>query len=162
MEFRIISLPPFKAASSGVAKDVDFSAAFPAESVLEKFDAYFSKIVPSPRDSFLPRDFLYWDSEKKGMIWMWALAPDMDDGGHEIIDFDGGYYVTYAYKDGDQKTNGRLYKEALKFIEESDVLELDVRADHYPMGHIITPHDLIKPLGWAQMETFIPVKLKAK
>jgi hypothetical protein len=32
----------------------------------------------------------------------------------------------------------------------------------YAMGHIITPAEVIKAQGWAQMETFIPVRLKNK
>jgi hypothetical protein len=156
MDFRIISLPPFKAASSGVDKNFDFSST----GILGKFDIYFSAIHPSDRDNFMPRDFLYYDEQQQGMIWIWALSDDMSDGGNEVIDFDGGYYLTYAYKDGDEQTNGKLYKEALKYIEDSDVLELDVRPNHYSMGHIITPAEIIKAHGWAQMETFIPIKLK--
>lgn len=158
MEFRIISLPDFKAASSGIDKCFDFSS----EGVLGRFDNYFSAIKPCNRDSFMPRDFLYFDEEKQGMVWIWALSEDMDDGGNEVIDFEGGYYLTYTYKDGDEETNGKLYSEALKYIEISEVLELDVRKNHYAMGHIITPAELIKAQGWAQMETFIPVKLKNK
>lgn len=79
-----------------------------------------------------------------------------------MIDFDGGYYLTYAYKDGDDEANGRLYSKALKYIEDSEVIELDVRSNHYSMGHIITPSEIIEVQGWAQMETFIPVKLKNK
>lgn len=43
MEFRIISLLRFKAASSGVDKHFDFSS----EGVLGKFNMYFSAIKPS-------------------------------------------------------------------------------------------------------------------
>jgi len=157
MDFRIISLPPFKAASSGVDKDFDFSDS----GVLGRFDKYFSAIKPSERDSFMPRDFLFFDEEKEGMVWLWALSEDMDDGGNEIVDFEGGYYVTYAYKDGDEETNGKLYNEALEYIKSSDVFELDIRQNHYAMGHVITPPEIIKAQGWAQMETFIPIKLKA-
>ena len=39
-------------------------------------------------------------------------------------------------------------------------MELDVRPDHYSMGHIITPPEIIQAQGWAQMEAFIPVKLR--
>lgn len=158
MEFRIISLPAFKAASSGIDRNIDFSP----YGILGHFNAYFSVIKPSDRDSFLPRDFLFYDEEKQGMVWMWALSEDMNDGGNEVIHFDGGYYLTYAYKDGDEEANGKLYGDALKYIETSDVLELDVRPDHYAMGHIITPAEIIAAQGWAQMETFIPVKLKNK
>ncbi len=156
MEFRLISLPPFKAATSGVSKDCDFSDG----SILNNFGNYFSVIKLCPRDSFCPRDFLYYDEEKQGMVWMWALSDDIDDGGNELIDFDGGYYLTYAYKDGDEETNGKLYNEALNFIKNSEILELDVRSNHYAMGHIITPQEIIDAQGFGQMETFIPVKLK--
>lgn len=156
MEYRIISLPPFRAASSGVDTVGDFSEG----SLLWKFDQYFSKIRPCPCDDFMPRDFLYYDEANKGMVWMWALSEGMDDGGHEIIDFDGGLYLTYAYRDGDGEANDRLYSGAMQYIEDSGALELDSRPGHYAMGHIITPPELIEAQGWAQMETFIPVKLK--
>ena len=158
MEFRVISLPAFKASSSGVDKNFDFSS----EGILGKFDNYFSSIVLSVRDSFLPRDFLFYDEEKQGMVWWWALSEDMDNGGFEVVDFDGGYYLTYAYKDGDEEENGKLYREALKYIDVSEVFEIDIRPNHYPMGHIITPSEIIKAQGWAQMEIFIPIKLKNK
>ena len=141
--------------NSGVDKDFDFSP----EGILGKFDGYFSAIKPCDRDNFMPRDFLYFDKEKQGMMWIWALSEDIDAGGNEVIDFEGGYYVTYAYKDGDEEANEKLYGDALKFIENTGVLELDVRQNHYPMGHIITPAEVAKAQGWAQMETFIPVKI---
>ncbi|BCJ94452.1 hypothetical protein acsn021_20210 [Anaerocolumna cellulosilytica] len=158
MEFRIISLPAFEAASSGVDKNFDFSPT----GILGKFDIYFSSIKPSDRDNFIPRDFLYYDVEKQGMVWIWALSEDMDDGGNEVIHFDGGYYLTYTYKDGDEENNNKLYSEALKYIEDSGIFEIDVRPNHYSMGHIITPAEIIKAQGWAQMETFIPIKLISK
>ncbi|MBU5425546.1 GyrI-like domain-containing protein [Tissierella pigra] len=156
MKFRIISLPAFKAASSGVDKNFDFSPS----GILGKFNDYFSIIKPSDRDSFLPRDFLCFDEEKQGLIWIFALSEDIDSGGNEVIDFDGGLYLTYAYKDGDDDIRTKLYNEALKYIEESEVFELDIRPNHYSMGHIITPPEVIEAQGWAQMEAFIPIKLK--
>lgn len=158
MNFRMISLPNFKAASSGVDQNFDFSP----EGVLGKFDQYFSAIKPCSRDSFMPRDFLYFDEEKQGLVWIWALSEDMDNGGNEVIDFEGGYYLTYVYKDGDEEASGKLYKDAIQYIEDSEVLALDIRSNHYAMGHIITPPEIIKAQGWAQMETFIPIKLKNK
>lgn len=156
MEFRVIALPAFHAASSGIDKEFDFSES----GVLGKFNNYFSSIIPSARDSFMPRDFLFFDEENQGMVWWWALSDGMDNGGNEVVEFEGGYYLTYTYRDGDEETNGRLYGEALTFIENSDVFELDARFNHYAMGHIITPAEVIKAQGWAQMETFIPIKLK--
>ena len=156
MEFRIISLPPFQAASSGLVRDFDFSPA----GTLGKFNDWFSAITPSPRDSFMPRDFLCFDGETGGMVWLYALSEGMDDGGWEVVDCEGGCYVTYTYRDGDEETNSRLYQEAAAWIKASEALELDVRPGHLAMGHIITPPDVIAAQGWAQMETFIPIKLK--
>ncbi len=156
MEFRIVSLPPFKAAASGADTSFDFEG----DSILGKFNRYFSAITPSARDSFLPRDFLFYDEEKQGLVWWWALAEGMDDGGYEVVDFDGGCYLTYFYTDGDEEANGRLYNAALEYIKNSEHFELDVRPGHYAMGHIITPPEVIRAQGWAQMETFLPIRLK--
>ena len=156
MDFRIISLPPFQAASSGVVQDFDFSP----ESALGKFNDYFSAITPSPRDSFMPRDFLCFDGENQGMVWLYALSEGMDNGGYAVVDCEGGYYVTYTYRDGDEETNQRLNQEAMAYIEASEVLEPDIRPGRLSMGHIITPPEVIAAQGWAQMEAFIPVKLK--
>lgn len=158
LEFRIISLPAFKAATSSVDSNFDFSPS----GILGKFNDYFSSIEPSARDSFLPRDFLYFDEQQQGLVWIWALTEEMDHGGNDIIDFEGGYYLTYSYKDGDEEENGRLYNEALQYIDLLESLELDIRPNHYAMGHIITPPEVITALGWAQMQTYIPIRLKTK
>lgn len=155
-EFRLISIPPFIAVHSDVDRQFDFSSRSP----LGKFNDFFSRIEPSIRDQFTPRDFLFFDEEKQGLVWMYALAPGMNPHGFSTFDFDGGMYLTYVYRDGDDKTNGKLYQKALDYIASSEVIELDKRPNHYPMGHIITPPALIKKQGWAQMETFIPIKLK--
>jgi hypothetical protein len=157
MDFRIVSLPPFRAASSGPDPAGDFSPT----GILGRFDAYFTAIRPSPRDSFLPRDFLFVDDEAKALVWWWALADDMDAGGHDVVSFDGGLFLTYVNRDGDDEEEGRRYYAALDHIAASTVYELDVRPNHYPMGHVITPRALIEAQGFAQMETYIPIRLRA-
>jgi len=156
MKFRIVSLPPFKAISSGLDKDFDFSE----NGILGKFDKYFSSIKLSERDSFIPRDFLYFDNNQKGLVWWWALTDNDYSGEFETVDFEGGYYLTYTYKDGDENENASLYKEAIDCIGSSEIFEIDIRTNHYPMGHIITPSEIIKIQNWAQMETYIPIKIK--
>ncbi len=158
MDFRIIELPAFEGVSSGPDTEFDFSP----NGKLGKFAAYFSAIRPLPKDSFMPRDFLFYDKEKNGLVWWWALAEDMDDGGYERIKFDGGYFLCYNYIDHDEETNGKLYNKALKYIEDSKVFELDEHRDHYSMGHIITPVPIAEKQGFAVMETFIPIKIKGQ
>ncbi|MHA6530782.1 GyrI-like domain-containing protein [Paenibacillus sp. BAC0078] len=157
MNFRIISLPSFKAVISGVDKAGDFAD----NGVLRSFDKFFSSITPKPHESFMPRDFLYYDEEKQGMVWIWALTESGETGGFETIDFEGGLYITFSYRDGDSETHDKLHQETFGYINDSPVLELDIRPNHYCMGHIITPKSVIDVQGWAQMEVFIPVRLKS-
>ncbi len=157
MDFRIISLPPFTAVTSGPDPASDFSP----QGVLGRFNGYFSRIKPSPRDSFMPRDFLFFNREKQALEWWWALEEGMPDGGYERVPFDGGFYLTYCYWDHDEAENRRLYGEAMEYIAKSEFLELDERPGHYAMGHIITPPEIIQAQGGGVMEAFVPVKLKA-
>lgn len=51
------------------------------------------------------RDIIMYDAEKEGLVWIYALTDYMDAEGYEVFDFEGGYYVTYHYKDGDHEEN---------------------------------------------------------
>ena len=154
--FRIIELPAFTAVTSGIDQTFDFSPT----GKLGQFDAFFSAIKPLPKDNFMPRDFLYYDESNKGLVWMYALIDGVDTLDYETIDFEGGYYVTFTYQDGDDKTRDSRYQEAMTFINNHNHIELDIRENHYPMGHIITPEELMNKQGYAQMQTYIPVKMK--
>ncbi len=156
MDFRVISLPSFKAAVSGVDTICDFAE----NGILRKFDNFFSAIAPKEHESFAPRDFLYYDEEKKGLVWMWAITESGETGGFEVRNIEGGYYVTFVYKDGDDETHNRLYQEVLEQIRSSAIYELDIRQDHYAMGHIITPKEIFEKQGWGQMEVFVPIRMK--
>lgn len=156
MNYRIISLPSFQAVTSGVDRVGDFAD----DGILMSFDRFFSSVTPKPEESYMPRDFLYYDEENKGMVWIWALTENGESGGFETTEFEGGLYITFVCPDGDEEAHDRQYKEALDYINASEVLELDIRSKHYSMGHIITPKAVIDAQGWAQMEVFIPIKLK--
>ena len=156
MEYRIIYLPPFQAVTSGPSADFDFSEA----GILGKFGRYFSTITPEPRDSFMPRDFLFFNREAGGLEWWWALADGMPDGGYAHTSFDGGNYITYIYKDGEQAENERQYNDVMDFLSKNDLFMSDERPGHYGMGHIITPAEIIKAQGYAVMEAFVPIKLR--
>lgn len=156
MDYRIISLPSFTAVTSGPDPDMDFSP----QGRLGKFNAYFSAITPSPRDAFMPRDFLFFNAGAGGLEWWWALEEGMPDGGFPKVFFEGGIYLTYTYRDHDQEENNRLYQEAVAFVNSSAVFQLDERPGHYSMGHIITPPRVIPAQGFALMECFVPIRLK--
>lgn len=156
MDVRIISLPPFTAATSEPDPEMDFSP----EGKLGKFDAYFSTIQLTARDNFMPRDFLFFNEEAGGLEWWYALEEGIPDGGFRHVAFDGGLFLTYTYRDMDQEENDRLYQESLRWVESNDIFELDLRPGHYGMGHIITPPEVITAQGFALMEAFVPIKIK--
>ncbi len=155
MNYRVVSIPPFKAVYSAVDKEFDFSD----EGRLGKFNAFFSAIAVQPENAFTPRDYLYYDKKQGGLIWMFASFDTLDTKEFPLMDFDGGLYVTYFYIDGDQAENERLYQEAIAWIADSDMFVLDERDNHYAMGHIITPPLITQRFGVAQMECFIPVRV---
>lgn len=156
MDVRIISLPPFTAVTS----EVDTVGDFAEDGILRSFDKFFSKVVPEWKERFMPRDFLYYDEENGGMVWIWALTESGETGGFKTVEFEGGLYATFVYRDGNGEEHDRLHKAAHDYIEASDILEFDIRPNHYSMGHIITPKAVMEAQGWGQMEVFIPVKLK--
>ena len=72
--------------------------------------------------------------------------------------FPAGLYATYVWRDGDEAENARLYRRTLEEIEATGTLMPD---DTRPaMGHIITPPEVQRALGYAQMETFLPIRVK--
>lgn len=94
-----------------------------------------------------------------GMFWLYALTNEQDAGDFEVVDFEGGLFLTYVYEDRDKAASQRLFNEAKKYIESLAYLELDISEKRLMMGHIITPQEIVEEQGWAQMESFIPVKL---
>ena len=88
------------------------------------------------------RDFLCFDGENQGLVWLFALSDGMDDGGNAVVDCAGGCYVAYTYRDGGEEANNRLYQEVAAYIEASEVLEPDIRPGRLTVGHIITPSEV--------------------
>ena len=81
MDFRIISLPPFKAASSGIDKEFNFSP----DGILGKFNKYFSAINLS--------EFWYFRTGYPSKsLWYGTY-----------------YYTTRDYKSTRMGTNGSVY-----------------------------------------------------
>lgn len=158
MEFRIIFLPPFMAVSSGVDGNCDFSS----KGILGKFNKYISNIQQKPMYNQIPNDLLFYDPIGKGMVWWYVLTDEIIDKEYEIVDFEGGYYLVYSYIYGDEDMKKLMLAEARKYIKESKIFELDERDNHYIMGHIITPDEIVEMQGWAQVEVFIPIKITKK
>lgn len=156
MDYVLIQLPAFDAIVSGVDAHFDFTP----NGVLGRFDAYFSAQKPSPNDSFLPRDFLYFDADQGGLVWMYAVHDGMASHAFDTVHIPGGWYLTYEWIDGDDDEGGRMYQGARKYMETLGKFELDETSGRHAMGHIVTPHDAIPLQGFAVMRTYLPVRSK--
>jgi hypothetical protein len=151
-DIRIIQIPKCKMVSSGYG--------FFGDDNFNKFDEWFSKLSNNGDYTWeIPKDFAWYDPEKEAMIW-WYVKPgdDIDTLNFEIVDFEGGLYVTAVSRDGDDEDGNRVYTGIKKWIEKSDILELDERPGHYTMYHVITPSSIKEELGFQQLEILVPVK----
>lgn len=155
MDYVLIQLPAFDAIVSGVDSQFDFSQ----KGVLGRFDAYFSAQKPSQNDSFLPRDFLYFDADQGGLVWMYAVHDGMTPHNFDKVHVPGGWYLTYEWIDGDDEQGGAMYQGALRYLATLGKFEIDETAGRHAMGHIVTPHDAIFLQGFAVMRTYLPVRI---
>lgn len=152
---RIIELPKCKVVSSGC----DIVGDFAAGGILDRFDKWWSEADKKRRDKFYPRDFLCYDPAKGGLVWYYAVEDStIDTGGFEMVDFEGGLYAVATSMDGDEDDSSSVFEEIKDWVSNSQYFEVD--DSRCCMGHIITPQTAIKVMGYAQMENYIPIKIK--
>ncbi len=151
-DVRILLLPECKMVSSGYG--------FFGEEKFDRFSDWFSNLDNGGNYTWqIPKDFAWYDPEKGSTVW-WYVKPDydVDIQDFDIVDFEGGMYVTAVSRDGDDEDGNRVYAGIKKWIEKSDILELDERPGHYTMFHITTHKYIKETFGFHQMEILVPVK----
>lgn len=151
---RVLSLPKCRMITSGMETGEPFAEG----SKLRKFSDWFSKMDAS-RD-FMPRDFLWYDPQQRGMEWGFAWAEGMDTADFEMTDFEGGLYAAAISWDEDETDGERVYRGVKQWIAESGSLELDERPGHWCMFHIVTPPEVKTATGENQLDIFVPIKIK--
>jgi len=123
------------------------------EGKLEKFDEWFSSL---PRTMF-PKDFLFFDEEKGGLVWYYMYDEFLQiPEEFEIIDFPGGLYAVATEIDG--KDSAGVIDEIKNFIKNSNCFTED--KSRYYLGNIPTPPAAEKALGYNQMDYYVPIKIK--
>lgn len=151
-DVRIMSLPACKMVSSGYG--------FFGEEKFDRFSEWFGKFSNNGEYIWeMPKDFAWYDPEKGATLW-WFVKPDydVDIQDFDIVDFEGGLYVTAVSRDDDDADGGRVYAGIKKWIEKSDMLELDERTGHQTMYHVVTPKRIKEEFGFHQLEILVPVK----
>jgi hypothetical protein len=145
---RIIELPPARMATSG-------------DRELDEFDTWWSNVDRERTDRFYPRDFMWFDEEKKRLVWFYALPDGVtDSGGYDVANFPGGLYAAAVSRDQDDTDGERVYAGIKEWVKNSGVFDLDEGPGHYAMFHVITPDDVYQAMGFRQLDIYVPVKLK--
>lgn len=155
LNVRLISLPACQMVSSGLGT-------FGEDANITQFDQWFMEASKKNTNQWqIPLDFMWFDAEHGATVWWYVkFAEDLDTGGFEVVDYEGGLYAAAVSRDGDDEDGNRVYHGIKKWIENSDQLELDERSGHSTMFHIITSEAEKELLGYHQLEIFVPVKRK--
>lgn len=154
--FRIIELPSCKMVSSGCSAEKD---PFAPGGLLNRFGSWWSEVDRERKDRFFPRDFMWYDREKKGLVWYYAVSGDLaGTGGFEIVDYEGGLYASAVARDGDDLDGQNVYSAIKQWVKDGGCFQLDERPGHYDMFHIITSGSARAVLGYHQLEIFVPIR----
>lgn len=156
---RVIELPKCNMVSSGCSTDEN---PFAEGGLLMSFDKWWSAIDAQREDKFFPRDFMWYDSEKNGLVWYYAATPiPTDTEGFEVIDFPGGLYAAAVSRDGDYTDGTRVRDSIQAWILNSTGFEYDDQRGHSELFHVITPETAAKALGYSQLEIYVPIRPRA-
>ena len=152
-KIRIVEIPAGKVISSGSINMGD------------KTMVQFIKIVEGKHNKdIFPRDFLSFNPQTKKFIWYVSVmnldVNDIDTGGFEIIDFEGGFYAMAAAIDtgDDPGSLDKTQQEIEEWVRQSNHFELDLE-NRQRMTQMPAPQTK-KIMGYAQLDVFVPIKVK--
>ncbi len=151
-DVRIVELPNCRMITSGEGD----------KETLRRFDRLWSKLDTKRKDRFFPRDFMWWDEERKVSIWWYAIedwVTEMDTKGFEIFEFEGGFYAAGICRQDDYSDGMRVYEGIKAWVSEHESFEFDERLGHCHLWHVIGPKDTNQELGYRQLEIFVPIRL---
>ena len=140
---RIVELPACRMVSSESGQFGDCK--------LERFIAW----MDAQERELFPCDFLYYDRQRNGFVWLYRYREGMTVPTElQIVDFAGGLYAVTT--DIDQQTDRDMMMFELDVFLKENGFVRDVSREG--MGHIITSPAVQKVLGYEQMNYFTPVK----
>lgn len=151
-DVRIVELPNCRMITSGNGD----------KEMLKRFDKLWSGLDMKRKDRFFPRDFMWWDEERKVSIWWYAIedwVTDRDTKGFEIFDFEGGFYAAAICRQDDYSDGTRVYEGIKTWVTEHASFDLDERVGRRHLWHVVGSRDTDKKLGYRQLEIFVPIKL---
>ena len=151
---RVVEIPKFRAVSSG---SLPFDKIF-TDDGFGKWQGEHKHLI---KDSFYAAPDFMWHDQEGYATWIWAVKDDVtanDCKPYKLIEFKGGMYAVATADEKDNADISMVVGNMMKWINESEVFEMDV-PPRYGMGHMIGV-GLTEILGWAQQEIFLPIKYK--
>ena len=146
----IVKIPKFRAVTSGL---LPWDEVFGTFGQWQKAHGHFFKGV-----IFDCPDFLTGEDDKAE--WFWGIKDDVTEADvtpYKITEFQGGLYAAAVSIDGDGESHGKVFAKVKKWLGTTNFTEDFSRLS---MGHMIYPHeDIMKGLGYHQMNVYIPIKL---
>ena len=150
----IVRIPKFRAVTSGlVSWDEVFNSFGKWQEKETNKHLYKNVIFDCP-------DFLTGKDNKAE--WIWGVNDEVTEADvkpYKLIDFEGGLYAVAVSLDGDGESHDKVRVKVDKWLETTNFIEDKNRAK---MGHMIYPNDddILKGLGYHQMNLYLPVKVK--
>lgn len=156
-DVRIVQLPACRMITSRAATGDPFRPG----GELDQFEKWFGQVDHQRKDKFFARDFMWFDPERGGLVWWYALEEGLGDTcGFDAVDFEGGLYATGVSRDEDDADGNRVYEGIKAWIADSGYFELDEREGHQCMFHIITSPIANEAMGYNQLEMYVPIRLR--
>jgi len=147
----IIKIPNFRALTSGL---VSWDEIFGAFEEWSNARSHFFKSVIFDCADFLTGK----DGKAEWFVGVNDEVMDADVEPYKIVEFHGGLYAVTVSVDGDGESHNKVRAKVDKWLETTNFIEDESRAK---MGHMIYPHDdIMKGLGYHQMNLYLPIKLK--
>jgi len=149
-DIRIVELPACRMATSGVQPGGNH----------ERFNNMWTKLDNKRKDRFFSRDFMWYDKEKGGTVWWYAVedwVTESDTEGFGFEEFDGGIYATAIVPDFDYNEALRAYNGVKDWVAQNGHFALDERPKHEAMWHASGPV-IHKLLGYHQTEYYFPIR----
>jgi len=149
---RIIELPACKMVWSGVCPNEECEQ-------MRRFEQWWNAQDELRRDRFYTRDFMWWDTQAKGVAWGLAVteAP-ADTGGWGVMDFPGGLYAVANFAGGAAEP---AYKSIKKWVEKSGCFAMaEEGAGRYVLWHGLCPKAALAAMGYMQYDIYVPIRIK--
>lgn len=152
-------MPPTAAIGVRVVELPTCTVCVAAGADLSAFDTWWTAIDATRTDRFYPRDFMYHDSVRNELVWLYALPPDaMATCPYPLVPFAGGLYAAAVSRDQDDADGERVYRAIQDWVRQTYAFVLDEQPQRPTLFHVITSPAAYDKLGYRQLDIYVPIR----